>query len=312
MKRPEWVPDWTPDWVIEYSERFGVLEMISKSVIEYGPTAIKVVIILIVGHFATRAAQRACKWFVNKIELGDKVEGIGAKPALAKLGLFPLDETASKIAYWLGLAATFYLAADAAKIAFVSNAIGAAVAFLPTAATAAAILGAGMLGADFARAAVSRMLASRSQLELGEAVPNIIYAIIVMLAGAMAADQLGLDIDLVQALILMTLGATALGISLAFGLGFSGVFSQMVARYHVKRSFEVGDSLEFGEIDGKLVRFGPTVAIFDTADGRMIVPYAELISARVLRLGGQFEDEIEPEPDDEEAGDEETAHNESE
>lgn len=256
----------------------------------YLPIIIKVCAILVLGYLLSKVIKRVAARLLKRIHLDALCTRIGLLKLVQKLGIASVEDALPRAIAWITLGGTLYLAADVAHITMLKNLLGAAIAFTPTLLVALAILTGGVLGAEVVKQIIHKALLARSEEnELSAILPQGVYAIIVTLTGAMAADQLGLDITLVNRTIVITIAAITLGLGLATGLGALPMLQQLINRYHVLRTFKLEDELSIDGHHGKIVRFAPTAVMLEMPSStpgkieRLLVPYSSLIRSRVTR-----------------------------
>lgn len=259
----------------------------------YLPIVLKLIAVLLVGYISTRILKGVTRRLLKRIQIDELSDRVGILNACEKLRVPPPSLLIPRIVFWLGLGMTFYLAADITNLTLLKKALGAAIAFFPTLLTALAIFGAGLLGAELVKTVLHKALVARDSAdEIATILPQIAYFTIIILTSAMSAGQLGLDVSLINRIIVFTVVGMTLGLTLAIALGAVPMMQQFVSRYHVLRSFSLQDEIAFQGFRGTIIRFAPTVVIVELhhddpssqADAeRLFVPYKTLLSATVLR-----------------------------
>ncbi len=284
-------------------ESLGVLAKLKKASAVYLLFVLKLLGVLLAGYIATRLLARVTSAIVKRLKLDELAERAGIQPLLSRIGLPAPSVFLPRVMRWLGFAATLYLAADILEIAILANAIGALIAYIPTLLTAIAIVLAGLLGAEFVKKLLAKVLGNKEGLnEVAEILPQGVFATIMVLTLAMAAQQLGLDISLINRIILFTVIGATLGIAGSLGLGASPLMKQLVGRYHALRLFDHDDIIELDGERLRLVRFAPLVAILEPEQSshtpaesveRLFIPYHNLISTHIIRQRTTPEPETE-------------------
>ena len=145
--------------------------------------------------------------------------------------------------------------------------------------TAGLILAAGLVAADVLR----RLIASRTRegLDAPDLVSQVVYYVAAALAVTLASQQLGLATDLLASLIVTATAAITGGVALAFALGSTPLFRDLLARHYAARLYRRGDVIAVDGVAGELLRFGPTTAILRGDDGEIVVPCATLMGGVV-------------------------------
>jgi hypothetical protein len=276
--------------VTDFMTRLGVMPWLNKIGTAYLPIALKLIAILLGGYLLTRLLTRLIARLANRVKLDALSDRVGVLRLFSRVGLPAPSVLLTKLVRVLGLAITIYLAANILQITILSLALGSAVAFLPTLFTAFGMVLLGLLGAEFIKKILVKVLAAKDGLsDVADIVPQGVYASIMVLTLAMAAQQLGLDISLINRIIVLTVIGVSIGIVGSIGLGAAPLMRQLMGRYHAQRTFELEDVIEFEGERARLVRFAPMVAILeiDAPDlsnvERLFIPYHTLITSHVVR-----------------------------
>ncbi|MEZ5247477.1 MAG: mechanosensitive ion channel family protein [Acidimicrobiales bacterium] len=155
------------------------------------------------------------------------------------------------------------------------------IAYVPRALSAAIVLIVANIAATFVVAALERSLGHVSA-GVRRRVPPIARGAILFMGGLIAANQLGIDTEI------LTLAAAAVffGIALTAALvAYSGsgpVASEVAASRALRRILRVGDRVDTEIVTGTIVELHGVKAEVETADGRhVLVPYSSLLDAVV-------------------------------
>jgi small-conductance mechanosensitive channel len=96
---------------------------------------------------------------------------------------------------------------------------------------------------------------------------------------------LGVDIALLTAIFSVSLAALLGGFALAFGLGARTAISNIIGSHYLRQTFELGQSVRIGGVEGKIVEFTGNAVILEVPEGRVIVPakqFGEMTSTLLL------------------------------
>lgn len=153
--------------------------------------------------------------------------------------------------------------------------------YVPRALSAAIVLIAANIAATFVVAALERSLGHVSA-GVRRRVPPVARGVILFMAGLIAANQLGVDTQI------LTLAAAAVffGLALTAALvAYSGsgpVASEVAASRALRRILSVGDGVDTEIVTGTIVELHGVKAEIETADGRrVLVPYSALLDSVV-------------------------------
>lgn len=121
------------------------------------------------------------------------------------------------------------------------------------------------------RAALRRAL-TRIQPTAAEVLAGIGYWATLVVAVLIAADQVGIQVRLLQAVVLLVVGALLLAAALAAGLGGRELAGEVLAARHVARLVAPGDEVAVGDVRGRVVALGHTSVRLATGDAEVEVP----------------------------------------
>lgn len=99
---------------------------------------------------------------------------------------------------------------------------------------------------------------------------RFVKAAIIAIGSIIALDQLGVSTELIVIMITAVIGALALSIALALGLGSVPLARQVAAGRHVSERFRVGQHVKNGKFDGTLVEMGLSSARVANEDGSYV------------------------------------------
>jgi len=185
--------------------------------------------------------------------------------------------------YWLVLLTTFMVALDALDIAVFSRWVGLIASYLPRLAIAAALLFVGMVAGRLARNAIMKTAVRLPALQ-ARSLARFAQLAIVIAAGLIAAERLGLDVSLLSAMFMILLAATLAGAALAFGLGARDLVADILAMHYANKSHRIGQLVRLGPDEGRIVRTSRTAVSLETADGEMLIPGRDFVNTRCVLL----------------------------
>ncbi|MFH1569072.1 MAG: mechanosensitive ion channel domain-containing protein, partial [Gemmatimonadota bacterium] len=123
-------------------------------------------------------------------------------------------------------------------------------------------------------------------LAYGNALGRLVQTAVVLVAVAVAIEQVGIDIQFLTTASVVTLGVLLFGAALAFGLGARTTVSNILAAHYLRRTYTVGQTVRIGELKGEIVQITATAVILRSAEGRALVPakvFSETITVLVVR-----------------------------
>jgi small-conductance mechanosensitive channel len=265
------------------TEVFEPGRVLLQQLVGLAPRAGLTLAVIALGLALSAAARRSTRWLVRRTGLEALVERLGVSRLLYSVGYKgSFADAVAAVVGGTGLLITFSMVAELLGLPGVAEGIGVVVELLPRLVTATMVLLGGLFAADLLKGLVSRVARRRDDLDSPDLVARGVYYGVVAVSCTLAADHLGLETDLVNALIQITAAAALFSAGLAFALGSRGTFENIVARHYAQRMFRVGDHLRVVEVQGTLVRIGPISAWLRTESGESVaIPCSTLVSSAV-------------------------------
>lgn len=177
----------------------------------------------------------------------------------------------AELVFWLVIVAFAAAASRLLGLALVADWLDRVLDLLPVLAAGAVLLGVGLLLGRLARQRVAAA-ASASGIELSELLGTGVHIAIALTAAAIALDVIGVDITLLVVAASVVLGAAAVGLALAFGLGAREHASNLLAARQLRGLYQPGDTIRIAGHEGQIVELTDCGVVLDTADGRVHLP----------------------------------------
>jgi hypothetical protein len=210
-----------------------LLEPIRASLHQIGaflPRVLLAIAILIVGWLAAKAIRFALVRTLRALNFNVVTEKAGIDGFLRQGG-GDVDtiRVLGALAYWLVLLAAVMIAFNSLDLAYVTDLVGRVVLFVPRVMVAVVVLVFGAYFARFVAAAFTTYLRNVGVTEAGVLGRLVLYAIMVFVV-LIALDQLGLG-EVLRQTFLIIVGALALALALAFGLGGQRRAAELIERW---------------------------------------------------------------------------------
>jgi len=183
----------------------------------------------------------------------------------------PVANIVGAVVFWAVLLFFVATAADALGIELVSAVVTSLSLFVPRVFAAVLILVAGMVMGNLARSAVTAT-ASGAGTSFSQGVGQIARFAIVTAAVLIAVAELGVDTGILTAIFSVSLAALLGGFALAFGLGARTAISNIIGSHYLRQSFEVGQNVRIGGVEGTIAELSATAVVLDSAEGRISIP----------------------------------------
>lgn len=215
-------------------ESFNVLlEPIRGSLYQIGafaPRVLLAIVILVVGWLVAKAVRFALVKMLRALNF-DVITSKAGIDAFLRQGGGDIDtvRVLGALAYWLVVLASIMIAFNSLDLAYVTDLVGRIVLFVPRVMVAVVILVFGAYFARFIAAALTVYLNNLGADEAGLLGRLALYAIMAFVI-LIALDQLGLG-DILRQTFLIVVGAVALGLALAFGIGGQRRAAELIERW---------------------------------------------------------------------------------
>jgi small-conductance mechanosensitive channel len=185
------------------------------NIIEFLPNILAALLILIIGGLIASGLARLTRKVLQRLRFDRVIHSSAAGTMVSRVVESPAYFTA-RIVFWLIMIGTISLAITALNLPVLNNLLGAIYGYIPNIIAAVIIfLIASAISAGAARF-VHRIMGDTT---IARMVSTAIPAITMSLAVFMILNQLGIATDIVNILFTAIVGAIALGLALAFGLG---------------------------------------------------------------------------------------------
>jgi hypothetical protein len=194
------------------------------------PRILLAILILIIGWLLARVVRFAIVKTLRAVNFDVVTQKAGIDHFLQQGGSdIDTIRVLGGLFYWLVILAALMIAFNTLDLAYVTDLIGRIVLFVPRVMVAVVIL---VFGSYFARFVATALTTYLRNLGVGEAglIGRLtLYAIMVFVV-MIALDQLGLG-DIIRETFLIIVGAIALGLALAFGLGGQRRAAELIERW---------------------------------------------------------------------------------
>ncbi len=190
------------------------------------PNLLAFLVILVIGYFVAKVLKSIVTKALEKLgmdralhdsDAGKYVERVtpGASPSLG----------VGRVVFWLVLAFFVFTAVGALKIPALTTFMNDVLAYLPNVIAAIAIFVIAAAVAGLIAAGVAKLM---GDTPTGKVVAAVVPSLILVIAAFMILEQLQIAPEIVRIAFAATIGALALGLALAFGLGGRDVAARML------------------------------------------------------------------------------------
>lgn len=194
------------------------------------PALAGALLILLTGYFLARQIQRWADDTLKRLDFNRVAHAGGLDEVVERTGsrLDPVRALA-RLIFWLVMFVVILLASTALGLESINEMFGMMLAFIPTLIAAIVIVILGMVLGEFVRGLI---LASAGGVAGVPTLAKIAKSAVLMIAVFMALQQLGVAEEIVTSAFTLILGAIALAVGLAFGLGNRQLAGEITRRWY--------------------------------------------------------------------------------
>jgi len=259
-----------------------VMDDLARRVPEYLPNILGAVLLLVIGWLVARLLRA---WTARSVaRLNWLFAGRAVEQELKASGVDRLaSEAAGLVVFWLVFLAFLAAAGEVLGLAVVTTGLSRLAQYLPNIFGAVLVLLAGLVLANLARGAVNRAAIS-TQLGYGPFLGQSVRVVILLVAGVIALDQLGVDSQLLIVSTNILIASVIGGTALAFALGSRTAVSNILALHYLTQAYKLGQRIRVGDIEGEIVDFKKNGVVLASAEGLVLVPAQEFSERRSTLL----------------------------
>ncbi len=190
------------------------------------PNVLAFLIILIIGYIVARIVKAIVAKALQKLGLDEQLHKSEAKSYVDRVmpGASPSNGIA-RVVFYIVFAFFLFSAIGALKIPALTTFMNQVLSYLPNVIVAILIFVAAAVIAGAAAAGIARVM---GDTPTGKVAATVLPAIVMVIAMFMILEQLKIAEQIVQIAFAATMGALALGLALAFGLGGRPVAQRML------------------------------------------------------------------------------------
>jgi len=194
------------------------------------PALVGAGVILLTGYFLARQTQRWADDLLKRLGFNRMAAAGGLDEAVGRTGsrLDPVRALA-KVIFWLVMLVVILLASMALGLDSINEMFGAMLAFIPTLIAAIVIVILGIIVGEFVRGLI---VVSAGGVAGVPTVAKMAKAAVIVISLFMALQQVGVAEEIITAAFTLILGAAALAVGLAFGLGNRELAGEITRRWY--------------------------------------------------------------------------------
>lgn len=231
------------------SETFDRLWSALLQIVAVLPGLFLALVILGAGFLVARTLERLIDAALGRTKFDEQADEWGVAEAVRRSGVGGPSQVVGKLIFWFVMLVVILLASSALGVENMNDIFANLIGYLPSLFAAIIVVVLGIILGEFVRALI---LASAGGVEGVPLLARVAKFVVVIVAAFMALAQLGVAADIVTTAFTLIVGAAALAVALAFGLGNTQLAGEITRRW-----YEAG-RVKWGRRAGDQAPQGPT------------------------------------------------------
>ena len=268
-----------------------VLERAGEQLGGFLPRAAGAVLLLVVGVVVARVVGALAARALRLAGADGLAERAGIPAVLEDAGVRrPLSGVIGVALRWSLTTVAALAALSLLGLQFLSDALNETVLFLPRLLVAAALVLAGVVLGALVR---PRAESVGTQMDLPLPLGQVAQVVVVAAFAFTAAAQLGVPTSILTGVLAVVVGAGAVALALAFGLGGRDAARAVSAGRYVRDALRLGQTITVAGVRGRITAIEPPAKLLDPGDGSALrVPNALLHESVVVVHEGEGDDPL--------------------
>jgi hypothetical protein len=199
-------------------------ENILSRIIEFLPNLIGALAILIIGYMIAKLLEKGVRRALNRARFDRAIHNSSAGNTVSRVIESP-SKLGGRVAFWLVFIGAISLAVSALDLPVLNDLLNTVYSYVPNVIAAVIIF---LVASAISAGAATFVMKIMGRSALAKIISTVIPAVAMSLAVFMILNQLGIAKDIVNILFTAIVGAIALGLALAFGLGGRDVARELL------------------------------------------------------------------------------------
>ncbi len=266
-------------WPIIVGDLFAKL---MQGVTDYFPNLFGAAALLVIGWIAAKLMRSGATRVVNRLHR--LMPGRALAKEMKSTGVDQMaSDVVSMVVFWAVILFFVAAATEALGLSAVTSGLGRLAAYLPAVMASALILLAGLVVGNLVQSVVSRT-AKSANLSYGDGLARAAKGCVLLLAGVVSLDQIGIDSTLLILVTSIVIGVILGGMALAFGLGARTMVGNIIASHYLHQAYQIGQSIRVGDVRGRIEKIQPAYVVIAASEGLFMVPAKEFIETTSVLL----------------------------
>ena len=215
---------------------------------------------------------------------------LGGRPTRSK---WSIAAVIGAISYWLVIGLALIAASEVLGLYGLAEWLRELLGYLPTLLISAMILFIGYLISDGLRELISS-IAVADGMRHGRLLGQLTSVLVSAFALLLALDHLGLNVGLLEKIMLLAVGALFGGMAIAFGIGAGDSVRNIIAAHYLRRVYQPGQYVQVeGEgrmVTGEILEMTEVGVLLETDQGPQFIPARAFMEGRPVILEEEVEE----------------------
>ncbi len=214
------------DRVLESFER---LKAALLQILAVTPGLFLGLVILMAGFLVARTLEHLVDRLLARLQFDREAARWGVAEAVARGGQGGPARVVGKLLFWLVMLIVLLLASSAMGVGNINDVLANLIGYIPSIFAAIIVIVVGLILGEFVRALI---LAGAGNVGGVPTLAQVAKTVVIVISTFMALQQLGVGADIVTTAFTLILGAGALAVALAFGIGNTGLAGEVTRRWY--------------------------------------------------------------------------------
>ncbi|MDP3775384.1 MAG: hypothetical protein Q8Q85_14060 [Gemmatimonadales bacterium] len=194
------------------------------------PGLLLALVILMAGFLVARMVERLVDAMLARLHFDREAAKWGVTEAVERTGTREgPTRVVGKLLFWFVMLVVILLSSSALGVENINDVFANLVGYIPTVFAAIIVIVLGLILGEFVRALI---LASAGGVEGVPTLAKVAKGVVIMISVFMALQQVGVAADIVTTAFTLILGAVALAVALAFGIGNTHLAGEVTRRWY--------------------------------------------------------------------------------
>lgn len=236
------------------------------------PTLIIAIIVLVIGVIISKAIFKAIKGVLSKIGIDKFGEKLNEIDFVNKSGIeIILSSVIAKMIYYMVFLIFLVLATDILQMPALSKLVSSTIEFFPNLLVALIIIVAGLLGADALRKTLLTTLTSFG-VPSAKVIASFAFYFLFITIFIMALTQLGINTAFLAQNISIILGGAVFAFALGYGLASKDMVANILGSSYSKNRLNIGDNIKIDGLQGLIIDMDKTSVTIESEHSKITIP----------------------------------------